>query len=205
MFRFTNWYCQLEIPKICSNQTLLFPIGLEPVSESSESGALQRRAANWLLLCIYVALVVVAHSISIAPSLQITIYKSLLGKCMAFFETFQMPFRCPTTIGGRWHKNLGGGGTNLKCVLAKGTKGSSPQTENFAKDKKKLTPQLAVSLDSYRKFNFLNKLSTFSIKFWNFFKYLQNFSQNTVTLLNLFSKLHFLKNNLKLIKFSQIF
>ena len=32
------------------------------------------------------------------------------------------------------------GGTNLKCVLAKGTKGSSPQTEKFAKDKKKLTP-----------------------------------------------------------------
>ena len=73
-------------------------------------------------------------------------------KCLETFGTF---------IGGRWHKNWGGG-TNLKCVLAGGTKGSSPpQTEKFAKDKKKLTPQLAVSLDSYRKFKF-------SLILWNF-------------------------------------
>ena len=52
-----------------------------------------------------------------------------------------------------------GGGTNLKCVLAKRgvareNKNIVPKTEKFAKDKKKLTPQLAVSLDSDKKFEF---------------------------------------------------
>ena len=63
----------------CRNQKLLLPVGLEPVSESSESGALSLSSAArhidfHLLRRIYVAFV--AHSIAL--SLQLILFPKVL-------------------------------------------------------------------------------------------------------------------------------